>query len=163
MIRQRSHRRRFPLRKDGTRKRGTYSAGRGCPKVLKSKPRVFVSHHSKDDYAKKLLQAQAKNRNMSMEFSDQSLNKPFKSKWKTRTKPKIRKASTTVVMIGKDTHKRKAVQWEIEQSRKTGNKVIGVRIHKDKKHKIPKGIKKQEVTNWKVDKVSTKIRQRKRK
>ena len=37
--------------------------------------------------------------------------------------------SVTVVLIGKETHERKFVNYEIEQSHKKGNGIIGVRIH----------------------------------
>lgn len=37
--------------------------------------------------------------------------------------------SVTVVLIGKDTHNRKYVKHEIEQSHKNNNAIIGVRIH----------------------------------
>lgn len=161
MIRQRTHRRKFPLRKDGTRRHGTYLAGSSKQPVLTRKPRVFVSFHNKDRHAKELLLAQSKNKNMDIDFSNQSLEQPFKSKWKTRTKKRVQKASTTVVMIGKDTHKRKAVRWEIEQSRKAGNKVIGVQIHKNKHHRTPKGIKKKDELYWDVKKLGRRIRRRK--
>ena len=129
--------------------------------VLKRKPRVFVSFHTKDRHAKELLVAQAKNKNINLQFSDQSVNRPFSSKWKTRTKKRIQRASTTVVMVGRDTYRRKAVNWEIEQSRKTGNKVLAVQIHRDKHHRLPSSIKKREEIRWHVNTLSRKIRRRK--
>ncbi len=158
MSRQVTHRRRYPRRENGTRRGCTYVAGSKKFRVLKRKPRVFVSFHNEDRHAKELLLAQAKNRNMNLQFSDQSIDKPFNSKWKTRTKPRIQRASTTVVMVGKHTHKREAVKWEIEQSRKAGNKIVAVQIHKDKHHRLPSGIKKKEETKWNVGKISKSIR-----
>lgn len=128
---------------------------------LRRKPRVFVSFHTQDRHAKELLLAQAKNRNMGLQFSDQSVNRPFSSKWKTRTKKRIARSSKTVVMVGKDTYRRKAVNWEVEQSRKTGNKVVAVQIHKDKHHRLPSGVKKSEEVRWNVDTLSRKLRRRK--
>ncbi|MDO8727699.1 MAG: TIR domain-containing protein [Candidatus Methanoperedens sp.] len=122
------------------------------------KSKVFISFHNKDRHAKDLLQAQAKNKNINLQFSDQSVNKPYKSKWKTNTKSKIQKASTTVVMVGKDTYQRKAVDWEIEQSRKAGNKIIAVQIHKDKHHRLPVGVKKSEEVRWKIDTLSRRLK-----
>ena len=118
---------------------------------------VFISFHNKDRHAKELLKAQSKNKNINLQFSDQSINKPFNSKWKTNTKPKIQKASTTVVMVGKNTSQRKAVQWEIEQSRKAGNKIVAIQIHKDKHHRLPPGIKKSEEIKWKTDTLSRRL------
>lgn len=127
----------------------------------KKQSKVFISFHNKDRHAKDLLQAQAKNKNINLQFSDQSVNKPYKSKWKTNTKSKIQKASTTVVMVGKDTYRRKAVDWEIEQSRKAGNKIIAVQIHKDKHHRLPAGVKKSEEVRWKIDTLSRRLKKRK--
>lgn len=139
-----------------------YAKNKGDYTSRKRNPRVFVSFHSKDRHAKELLLAQSKNKNMDIQFSDQSVNKPYRSKWKTKTKSKIKKASTTIVMIGKDTHKRKAVQWEIAQSRKAGNKIVAVQIHKNKHHRLPPGVKKsEELKRWKVDNISRKIKKRK--
>lgn len=122
------------------------------------KPKVFVSFHNRDRHAKELLLAQAKNKNINLQFSDQSVNKPFKTKWKNKAKDKIQKASKTVIMIGKDTHRRKAVQWEIEQSRKAGNEIIAVQIHKDKHHRLPSGIKKREEIRWNIDTLSRRLK-----
>lgn len=122
------------------------------------KPKVFVSFHNKDRHAKELLVAQAKNKNTNLEFSNQSVDKPFKAKWKTKAEDKIQKASATVVMVGKDTHKRKAVQWEIEKSREAGNKIIAVQIHKDKHHRLPSGIKKSEEIRWNTSTLSRRLK-----
>lgn len=126
--------------------------------TLKKKPKVFVSFHNKDRHAKELLLAQAKNKNMNLQFSDQSVNKPFKNKWKTKTTDKIQNASTTVIMVGKDTYRRKAVRWEIEKSREAGNKIIAVQIHKDKHHRLPSGVKKSEEIRWKIDTLSRRLK-----
>jgi len=64
-------------------------------------------------------------------------------------------------MVGKDTHRRKAVQWEIEQSRKAGNKVIAVQIHKNKHHRLPSNVRKREELKWNLNKLSRRIRKRK--
>jgi len=127
---------------------------------LKRKPKVFVSFHTQDRHAKELLLAQAKNRNSNLQFSNQSVDQPFRNKWKTKTKNKIRNSSTTVVMVGKDTYRRPAVQWEIEQSRKAGNKIVAVQIHKNRHHRLPPGIKKTEEMKWKTDALSKRIRKR---
>ena len=63
-------------------------------------------------------------------------------------------------MVGPDTYRRKAVQWEIDQSRKAGNKIIAIQIHKNKHHRLPPGIKRKEEMYWNIDKLSKKIRRR---
>lgn len=124
--------------------------------------RVFISFQKKDRHAKELLKAQAKNKRMNIEFNDKSPPKAFNNRWKTRMKSKICKSSATVVMIGKDTHKSKAVNWEIEQSRKCGNKIIGVQIHKEKHHRLPSAMRKrEELKKWKTDNISRRLKKRK--
>jgi hypothetical protein len=124
--------------------------------------RVFISYQNKDRHAKELLKAQANNKKIDLNLNDQSPSKPFSSSWKTRMKSRIDNSSATVVMIGKDTYRSKAVNWEIEQSRKVGNKIIGVQIHKGQHHRLPPAMKeREELKNWKVDTLSNRLRRRK--
>jgi hypothetical protein len=125
--------------------------------------RVFISYQKKDKRAKNLLRMQGgKNSKIDLNLNDQSPSKPFSNKWKTQMKKRIEKASATVVMIGKDTHKSKAVQWEIEQSRKVGNKIVGVQIHKGKHHRTPSALRKrEELKRWKVENIKRRINKRK--
>jgi len=128
----------------------------------KKKSRVFISFQKKDKGAKNLLKAQSKNKHIDLHFNQQSPDKPFSSKWKTQMKRRINNSSSTVVMIGKDTHKSKAVNWEIEQSRKAGNKIIGVQIHKGKHHRTPLSMRKrEELKRWKVENIARRIKKRK--
>lgn len=123
--------------------------------------RVFISFHHKDRHAKELLRAQVRNK-INLEFSDQSPDKIFSKRWKTKMKNRIRKASATIIMIGKDTYRSKAVNWEIEQSRKVGNKIIGVQVHKGKHHRLPPTIRKrEELKRWKIANISNRLRRRK--
>ncbi len=161
MTRQRIHRRRYPLRSNGTRRYGKYRVGSRKAPILKRKPRVFVSFHKEDRYAKELLTAQARNKNIDLQFSEQSVKRPFKSKWKTRMKPRIQNASTTVVMVGKKTYNRDAVNWEIEQSRKAGNKIVAVQINRDQHHRLPPSVRKSEEIRWDIDTLSRRLRRRK--
>ena len=124
--------------------------------------RVFISYQHKDRHAKELLKAQAENKRMDLSLNDQSPSKPFSSSWKSRMKNRIENSSATVVMIGKDTYKSKAVNWEIEQSRKQGNKIIGVQIHRGQHHRLPSAMReREELKSWKIDTLSSRLRRRK--
>jgi len=124
--------------------------------------RVFISFQKKDRHAKELLKVQSKNRNMDLEFNDTSPPKAFNSKWKTRMKSKINQASATVVMIGKDTYRSKAVNWEIEQSRKIGNKIIGVQINPGQHHRLPPAMRKmEELKQWRLENLKRRLSKRK--
>ena len=77
-------------------------------------------------------------------------------------KSRIKNSSATVVMIGKNTYKSKAVNWEIEQSRRTGNKIIGVQIHKGRHHRLPPNMRKsEELKKWQVESLARRLRKRK--
>jgi hypothetical protein len=128
----------------------------------KKKRRVFISYQHNDRHAKELLKAQAANKNMDLNFNDRSPSKPFSSKWKTQMKKRIQQASATLVPIGKDTYRSEAVKWEIEQSRKAGNKIIGVQIHKGKHHRLPPTMKKnEELKRWRLEYIKRRLKKRK--
>jgi len=124
--------------------------------------RVFISFQKRDRYAKELLKTQAENKRINLEFNDRSQNHAFNNSWKNRMKSRINETSATVVMIGKDTYKSKAVNWEIEQSRKVGNKIIGVQTNPGKHHRLPPTMKKnEEIKRWKIENISNRLRKRK--
>lgn len=124
--------------------------------------RTFISFHNKDRHAKELLKAQAENKKLNMKFTDKSPSKPFSSKWKSQMKKRIQSSSATLIPIGKETYKSKAVNWEIEQSRKAGNKIIGVQIHKGKHHRLPPAMRKrEELKKWKVENIARRLKKRK--
>ena len=125
--------------------------------------RVFISYEKRDKGAKNLLRMQGgTNSNIDLKLNDQSPSRPFSNKWKTQMKKRIDKASATVVMIGRDTYKSKAVKWEIEQSRKAGNKIVGVQIHPGKHHRTPSALRKnEELKRWKVANIKRRINKRK--
>ncbi len=56
-------------------------------------------------------------------------------------------------MIGTETYKREAVLWEIEKAYELGKPVIGVRIHKDYKDRIPEPMIRNgaKIVNWKME------------
>ena len=124
--------------------------------------RVFISFQKKDRHAKELLKAQAQNKKIDLEFNDRSPSSAFNNSWKTRMKPRINQASATVVMIGKDTYKSEAVNWEIEQSRKAGNKIVGVQINRNQHHRLPPTMRKsEELKKWDIENIARRLRKRK--
>ncbi len=111
---------------------------------------VFISFHTVDEMQVKLLRYQAKDDRFDFAFRDYSVQEPFSDKWKTRVKERIKRSDYTICLIGEDTHSREAVNWELNQSYKMDKKVVGVRIYRDAKHKIPEPIKrnKSKVVDW---------------
>ena len=117
---------------------------------------VFISFHIDDENAVNLLRHQSKDNEFGIHFRDYSVKEPFDSAWKTRCKERISQTSATFVMIGPETHRREAVEWEIRESLRQGKKVIGVRIYKDKNDPIPRGLRENNcrVVTWKLARMS---------
>lgn len=124
------------------------------------KPRVFISFHMEDEIQVHLLRHQAKSSDK-LEFTDYSVKEPFDEKWKTQCTERIKRSSVVVVAIGEDTHSREAVLWEINKAHELGKPVIGMRIYKDKNHKIPDPMRKNgdHVIAWNLDNLQYEIDQ----
>lgn len=124
-----------------------------------TKRNVFISFHMEDEVQVGLLRHQAKNDKFNLEFTDYSVKTPFSDHWKERCEERIKQSSITVVMIGAETYKRPAVLWEINKSYELGKKVIGVRIHKDKKDPIPGPLlrNKAKIVKWSMEEIQNEL------
>lgn len=100
---------------------------------VNGKPRkVFISYYSKgDSHFKNLIIAWAKNEKLKLNVEDVSTDTKIKSEdeayLKKRMKEQINKADDFIVFIGKDTHEREWVAWEIEQAKKLGKRIVAVK------------------------------------
>lgn len=117
---------------------------------------VFISFHIDDETQVNLLRHQAKDNEFGLEFRDYSVKEPFDEKWKTNCRERISKTSALICMIGEKTAQREAVIWEIEEAYRQGKKVIGVRIHRDKHHPIPRPLLEHNapIVEWNLAKIS---------
>ena len=132
---------------------------------------VFISHHHKDDAdVDKLTELLRKNgyniRNSSIrakpanqERLDKGLVKDAVIKRLLRMK--ISWAGSVIVIVGKETHKRPWVNWEIEQAHRQGKKIVGVYENglKDKVD-IPSALEKygtSQVVGWDSDSIISAI------
>jgi MTH538 TIR-like domain (DUF1863) len=97
---------------------------------------VFISHHHKDDADVDSLTDLLKKRghdvrNSSIRANPKNQERLDKGLVKDETirrllRMKISWAGAVIVLIGKDTHSRPWVNWEIEQANKQGKRIIGV-------------------------------------
>lgn len=117
---------------------------------------VFISFHIDDENAVNLLRHQSKDNEFGIHFRDYSVKEPFDSAWKTRCRERISQTSATVVMIGPETHRREAVDWEIRESLRQGKKVIGVIIYKDRNDPIPSALRENNcrAVTWNLARMS---------
>jgi len=148
-------------------KRRRYSKGASAGANLNSysgdngaKRRVFISFHIEDEAQVELLRQQAKDDRFNIEFIDYSVKEPFDNKWKTRCTERIKRSSMFICMIGPETYKREAVLWEINKAYELGKKVIGVRIYRDKNHKIPEPLIKNnaKIIYWNLADIASELK-----
>lgn len=90
---------------------------------------VFLSFAMEDKTLVELFRGQAKNRNNDLEFNDHSVKEPFENAWKTNVKAKINRCTVVICLIGSNTWRSDAVNWEIEESLRQGKKIFGVRLN----------------------------------
>lgn len=127
---------------------------------------VFVSHHHKDDASvdgltKMLLGKGYQLRNSSIRAKPENQNRLDQNKVSDRTiarllRMKMRWASQVVVVIGKETHQRPWVNWEVKTAHQLGKPIIGVYENGLKDQvEIPDNLKKYatSIVGWRSDSV----------
>jgi hypothetical protein len=113
---------------------------------------LFISHHHKDDEhvarLTDLLKARGYDiRNSSIRANPKNqerLDKGLVSDKVIRRllRLKISWSTTVVVLIGKETHRRPWVDWEIEEANKQGKRIVGVYARGGTEADVPEGLKK---------------------
>lgn len=130
-----------------------------------SRRHVFISHHHADDQSVSGLTSLLTKKGYDIRNSSirakpsnqQRLEKGLikKEVLQRLLRMKISWASTTVVLIGKDTHSRPWVNWEIEQANKLGKRIIGVYERGNTDAEIPSSLEKyaSAIVNWNSDSI----------
>lgn len=127
---------------------------------------VFVSHHHKDDASVDGLTSMVSGkgyqlRNSSIRVKPENQiridNKQISDKTIARLlRMKMRWASQVIVVIGKETHQRDWVNWEIKAAHQLGKPIIGVYENGLKDQvEIPENLKKYatSIVGWRSDSV----------
>lgn len=127
---------------------------------------VFVSHHHKDDasvdgLANMVAGKGYQFRNSSIRVKPENQDRLDNNKVSDKTiarllKMKMRWASEVIVVIGKETHSRDWVNWEIQTAHQLGKPIIGVYENGLKDQvEIPENLTKyaSSVVGWRADSV----------
>lgn len=127
---------------------------------------VFVSHHHKDDasvdgLADMLSGKNYKLRNSSIRVKPENQSRLDQKQVSGKTierllRMKMRWASQVIVIIGKETHTRTWVDWEINAAKQLGKPIIGVWENGLKeKVPLPKNLEKYatSIVGWRADSV----------
>ncbi len=126
---------------------------------------VFISHHHKDDaevdkLTSLLVRKGYDIRNSSIrakpanqERLDKGLVKPEVIQRLLRMK--ISWSGTVVVLVGKETHSRPWVDWEIEQAHKQEKRIVGVWAQGSTEADLPRNLEKyaDAVVGWQSDRI----------
>lgn len=130
---------------------------------------VFISHHHADDaHVEKLtglLKTQGHDiRNSSIRAKPANQRRLDRGEVKDETirrllRMKISWASTVVVLIGRNTHARSWVDWEIEQANKKGKRIVGVYARGESDAELPEALEKYAaaIVGWNTDRIITAI------
>lgn len=113
---------------------------------------VFISHHHADDervtsLTEMLKRSSYEIRNSSIRAKPANEERLRKGLIPERTlkrllRMKMSWASTVVVVIGKNTHQRPWVNWEIETANQLGKRIVGVYERGGTENDIPEALKK---------------------
>lgn len=94
--------------------------------------RIFLSFAYEDRSQAQGFKLLRWNQNVEIDFFDSSLLSPVNSQnvdyIKRQILDRLSNTSVTVVLIGTTTHKSNWVAWEVEQSIKRGNGILGIRL-----------------------------------
>ncbi|WP_085964541.1 TIR domain-containing protein [Bradyrhizobium sp. ORS 375] len=126
---------------------------------------VFISHHHADDeHVTKLTDLLKRKgfelRNSSIRAKPSNQARLDRGLVKDETikrllRMKMSWASTVVVLIGKDTHKRPWVDWEIRKANELGKRIVGVYTRGGTEADVPEALNDYESArvNWNSDSI----------
>lgn len=126
---------------------------------------VFISHHHKDDAEvdklTKLLSGKGYDiRNSSIRAKPANLERLEKGRVKPEVirrllRMKISWSGAVVVLIGRETHSRQWVDWEIEQAHEQGKRIVGVWAQGSTEADLPVNLHKyaDAVVGWQSDRI----------
>jgi len=91
---------------------------------------VFLSFATEDKHLVDLFRGQAKNEHSGLEFRDYSVKEPFDAAWKINCERIIGLCSVLICLVGEDTHRSDAVNWEIKKAEELGKGIMAVCLAK---------------------------------
>jgi len=130
-----------------------------------SRRHLFISHHHQDDgEVSNLTNLLSKKgfdiRNSSVRMKPENQRRMDEKRVSNEViqrilRMKISWASTVVVLIGKDTHTRKWVNWEIDKANEQGKRIVGVYIRGGTEANIPPSLEKygSAIVKWNTESI----------
>ena len=112
---------------------GICAAVAGVIKLFTGRTKIFVSYYyDADSRYKNMLKTWSENQKFDIEFEDVSADVGIRSETdgglKSALTRKIKDADVLLVLIGKKTHRRKWVLWEVEKALELRKRIVAVKI-----------------------------------
>ena len=120
------------------------------------KRNVFLSFTTEDKEVADLFRSQIENRQPDVAFRDYSIKEAFEQAWKTNVERLIRACSATVCLIGKTTHRSRAVDWEVRKSVELNKCVMAVSIQPTETIVVPSALVEVRVKalSWDIERIA---------
>lgn len=116
---------------------------------------VFISFDADDEGMVNLFRSQAKDNRFPFEFRDYSVKDPFEYGWRDEVRSLIARSSAVIVAIGRNTHRSRAVNWEIKEAHRQEKIVIGVWLHRDLDLYAPSAMDPIDpIVSWNTDEIA---------
>lgn len=130
---------------------------------------LFISHHHQDDAEvtklTNLLNSKGYDiRNSSVRMKPENQRRMDEKRVSDKVierilRMKISWASTVIVLIGKDTHSRPWVNWEIDKANEQGKRIVGVYVRGGTEADIPPSLEDHAsaIVGWNTDSIMSAI------
>lgn len=138
--------------------------------VSSNRRHIFISHHHQDDAEVSRLTGLLAShgwdvRNSSIRMKPSNEQRRQKglipdAVIERALRMRVSWSQTVVVLVGKDTHTRPWVNWEIEEAHRQGKRIVGVFVRGGTNADIPPALEKfatQEVVGWNTDSIMSAI------
>jgi hypothetical protein len=104
--------------------------------LFNKKQKVFVSYYyDKDRHYKRLLNAWSANKKFNLEFddisTDVSINSEDKAYIQRKISEKIEQCDVFVVFVGKESHTREWISWEIIKAKEFNKKIVSIKAKRN--------------------------------
>lgn len=120
------------------------------------KRNVFLSFTTEDKEVADLFRSQMETRQPGVAFRNYSIKEAFEQTWKTNAERLIRACSATICLIGKTTHRSRAVDWEVRKSAELDRRVMAVSIQPTETIVVPSALVELKVKplSWDMERIA---------
>ncbi len=119
---------------------------------------VFLSFAMEDQPLSNTFREQVVSSPFDLECRDYAVKESFENAWRANVERLLRMCSATICLVGKNTYRSDAVNWEVRKSAELGNDVIAVWL-RDDIQRFPAALEELGVAPipWQIDAIMRKL------